>query len=47
MIVNMASIHLDPVLFEDPLVFRPERFLDENGKFKKLDHYNPYGIGKV
>ena len=46
-IVNLASIHLDPTLFEDPLAFRPERFLDDKGKFRKLDHYNPFGIGMV
>ena len=45
-IAHLASIHLDPKLFKDPLDFHPERFLDEKGQFKNPDFYNPYGFGK-
>lgn len=44
-IAHLASIHLDPKLFKDPLEFHPERFLDEKGQFKNPDFYNPYGFG--
>ncbi|KAL7111417.1 hypothetical protein ACP275_05G086000 [Erythranthe tilingii] len=48
-IINMYSIQRDPSLWENPLQFFPERFLDDN---KKCDyrgnhfHYLPFGSGK-
>lgn len=36
----------DPKIFTDPMTFRPDRFLDSNGKLRKLEHYeDPSVIG--
>ena len=37
---------MDPNVFENPEIFHPERFLDENGKVKKPEQFVPFGIGK-
>ena len=34
-------------LWGDPENFRPERFLDAEGKFQKPEHVTPFGIGKA
>ncbi|KAI0381230.1 bifunctional P-450:NADPH-P450 reductase [Hypomontagnella monticulosa] len=41
----LPGLHLDPTVFEDPLVFKPERMLDEN--FNKLpkNAWKPFGNG--
>jgi cytochrome P450 len=44
--VNLHSIHLDGTFWKDPLVFRPERHLNEQGKIIKTDHFIPFGVGK-
>lgn len=36
----------DPIEFPEPRKFKPERFLDENGKVKKHEYLVPFGIGK-
>ena len=43
---NTMGIHLDRDIFDQPTVFRPERFLDSDGKFVKNEHVIPFGIGK-
>lgn len=45
LIVNLASIHLDPQLWDKPSEFCPQRFLDNSGKLKQIDHFYPYGMG--
>ncbi|KAJ8773250.1 hypothetical protein K2173_028427 [Erythroxylum novogranatense] len=45
LLVNLWAIHNDPNLWEDPIKFKPERFLDEEGKgygFNLL----PFGAGR-
>ncbi|XP_073107217.1 flavonoid 3',5'-hydroxylase 2-like [Elaeis guineensis] len=47
--VNVWAIHRDPLLWEDPLEFKPERFLDSNNKwdFSGNDfNYFPFGSGR-
>ncbi|XP_030835877.1 cytochrome P450 2U1 [Strongylocentrotus purpuratus] len=43
---NYWSISRDPKLWDDPEVFRPERFLNEEGKCVKPDELTPFSIGK-
>jgi len=45
-IMHLHSAHKDPSHWGDPDVFRPERFLDEDGKFRKDDFLMPFGVGK-
>lgn len=46
-IPNLSSVHQDPVLWENPDAFQPERFLDADGKLNKPDYLIPFSIGKV
>ncbi|XP_071452856.1 methyl farnesoate epoxidase-like [Hetaerina americana] len=45
-ILNLYAVHHDPKIWGDPQNFRPERFLDENGKVVKHDALIPFGAGK-
>ena len=45
-IANITKFHMDPKVFPSPEIFQPERFIDENGKYKKNDQVVPFGIGK-
>ena len=45
-IANLTKFHMDPEVFPSPQTFQPERFIDENGKYKKNDQVVPFGIGK-
>ena len=45
-IANMDSILLTADTWEDPLKFKPERFLDAQGKLTVPDQLIPFGIGK-
>uniref|UniRef100_A0A1I8BAA3 Cytochrome P450 n=1 Tax=Meloidogyne hapla TaxID=6305 RepID=A0A1I8BAA3_MELHA len=44
--VQLGAVHLDPSLFPQPEVFRPERFLDPEGNYKGSELLKPFGIGK-
>merc|ERR1719192_2089812 len=44
---NFMSTHFDPEYWEDPLTFRPERFLDSNGKvLTDTPNFFPFSVGK-
>ena len=43
---NIIGIHMDPQFFPNPTQFRPERFLMEDGKFKRIEQFMPFGTGK-
>nr|WCC58046.1 cytochrome P450 [Pharsalia antennata] len=46
-LTSIYSVHMDQDFWEDPLVFRPERFLDENGDIAVNEKYFfPFGQGK-
>ncbi|XP_063916934.1 cytochrome P450 2J3-like [Zophobas morio] len=40
------AIHMDPSVYEMPEEFRPERFLDDDGKFFKPESFVPFSCGK-
>jgi len=44
--VNLWSVHMNQDHWGDPEAFRPERFLDDQGKLLKNEHLIPFGIGK-
>lgn len=37
---------MDQEYWKDPYVFRPERFIDAEGKLIQDPHFMPFGIGK-
>ncbi|KAM6441331.1 cytochrome P450 2U1 [Liasis olivaceus] len=45
-IPNLWSVHRDPNKWENPNVFHPARFLDENSQLLKKESFIPFGIGK-
>ena len=40
------GVHKDPKLFENPMEFKPERFLDRNKDFVKNEYSLLFGIGR-
>ncbi|XP_022104091.1 steroid 17-alpha-hydroxylase/17,20 lyase-like [Acanthaster planci] len=42
---NMYAVHFDEKNFEEPLKFKPERFLKEDGSIKHSQSYLPFNIG--
>ena len=47
LISNLAAVMLDPINFENPDKFVPERFIcDETGNFKPHPLNVPFGVGK-
>ena len=43
---NLEKFMNDPIQFPEPSRFKPERFLDKDGKVQKHDYLVPFGIGK-
>merc|ERR1719422_652527 len=43
---NTYTLHMDKDYWGDPEIFRPERFIDEHGKYKNHEMLNPFGIGR-
>ncbi|XP_038059989.1 cytochrome P450 2U1-like [Patiria miniata] len=43
--VMWAVMH-NPKVWPEPDHFRPERFLDDRGRYRKPEHFLPYGIGR-
>ena len=45
---NLYASCQDPSVYQDPEVFKPDRFLDSDGCFKKPDkkYMNPFGTGR-
>lgn len=47
MIVHLQwTIHMDPSYWHDPLVFKPERFINEDGSLAKPKAFMPFQTGK-
>ena len=45
-LVNLHGVHYDPRYWEKPQEFKPERFLDSEGQYKKPDELIPFSIGR-
>ncbi|KAF7988456.1 hypothetical protein HCN44_001029 [Aphidius gifuensis] len=45
-IVNFKSAHFDESCWDKPNEFMPERFLDENGNFRRRTDFLPFSSGK-
>lgn len=43
--ILLKALHMDKKYWIDPEQFRPERFLDKQGKFEQHDHFLPFGAG--
>ncbi|XP_055350670.1 cytochrome P450 18a1-like [Paramacrobiotus metropolitanus] len=43
---NIYAVHHDPQLWDEPEVFSPSRFLDNQGKFVKSPHVIHFSLGK-
>lgn len=43
---QIAVSHYDPTIFAEPSKFRPEHFLTEDGKFRKVKEFKPFSLGK-
>ncbi|XP_038073068.1 cytochrome P450 2J2-like [Patiria miniata] len=43
---NIWHNHFDPLVWEEPEKFRPERFLDRAGKFRPREELIPFGTGR-
>jgi cytochrome P450 len=46
-LVNYFGIHMSEETWGDPFNFRPERFLDQQGKFQANQNNLPFATGKV
>nr|BAV93926.1 cytochrome P450 3201G3 [Chamberlinius hualienensis] len=42
---NIYAVHHDPTLWDDPQMFKPERFLDENNKVVWPPYLMPFSVG--
>ena len=45
-ISNIDAVHMNPVTWPEPEVFKPSRHLTAEGKFFKKDEYIPFCIGE-
>ncbi|KAI6174478.1 Cytochrome P450-33C9 [Aphelenchoides bicaudatus] len=43
---QVSVVLADETIYDDPASFRPERFIDENGKLKRADELIPFSVGK-
>ncbi|XP_044844360.1 cytochrome P450 2G1-like [Mauremys mutica] len=42
----LSTVHFDPEEHKDPEAFAPERFLNENGSFRRQNAFLPFSAGK-
>lgn len=42
---NLWAVHFDPKYWDDPQVFRPERFLNDKGQIEKPEYLIPFSVG--
>lgn len=47
MLVSLYSLNMDREYWQDPEIFRPERFLNDNGEYiAHSEQFFPFGLGK-
>ncbi|KAF7634323.1 hypothetical protein Mgra_00006289 [Meloidogyne graminicola] len=46
LIPQISTVLFNEKIFPEPEKFIPERFLDENGQFKRIEENIPFGVGK-
>lgn len=46
LLVNLYTIQMDPEYWGDPETFRPERFLNPDGSYRKDERHIPFGKGR-
>lgn len=44
-VASFTSALYDKQYWTDPEVFRPERFIDRNGRLSVPEQYIPFGVG--
>lgn len=42
----LHAVHMDPELWDEPSQFRPQRFLNAEGKVCKPEYFMPFGVGR-
>jgi len=42
----LYAVHMNPELWDEPEVFRPSRFLTDEGKIYKPEFFMPFGVGR-
>lgn len=42
----LHAVHLDSNLWDEPEKFKPERFINAEGKVSKPEFFMPFGVGK-
>ncbi|XP_037940256.1 probable cytochrome P450 305a1 [Teleopsis dalmanni] len=45
-LIGLRSVHMDKTHWGDPDIFRPERFIDSEGKTIKDEYFMPFGQGR-
>ncbi len=45
MIANLHNAYFSEDIWDDPMAFKPERFIGENGQIQKLNCLMPFGVG--
>ncbi|XP_047543635.1 probable cytochrome P450 305a1 [Vanessa atalanta] len=45
-LISVGDVHFDRDIWQEPEKFMPERFIDETGHLKDIEHMYPFGIGR-
>ncbi|XP_043231523.1 methyl farnesoate epoxidase-like [Amphibalanus amphitrite] len=45
-LTHLDAVHMDPTYWGDPYTFRPERFINADGTFRRDERVIPFGVGK-